>query len=109
MMLIFGQLGFVVSDWLQKFIDSKSQMLNFLKSFINQPQVKTQRSFRLNLFLNEFEKFEGTEMFELATSILVTKCVGDNFKMLATVLAIFGTNIYYLFTLVSGANILSPT
>ena len=29
---------------------------------------------------------------------LVTKCVGDNFKMLVTVLAILVTNIHYLFT-----------
>ena len=57
MMLIFGQLGFVVSDWLKKFIDSKSQMFNFVESFINQPQVQTQRSFQLNFFLNEFEIF----------------------------------------------------
>ena len=30
--------------------------------------------------------------------MLETKCVGDNFKMLVTVFAIFVTNIHYLFT-----------
>ena len=37
--------------------------------------------------------------------ILATKRVGDNFKMLVTVLAIFVTNIHYLFTLASDTNI----
>ena len=37
--------------------------------------------------------------------MLETKCVGNNFKMLVTVLAILVTNINYLFTLASGNNI----
>ena len=37
--------------------------------------------------------------------VLETKCVGDNFKMLVTVLAILVTNILYLLTLASGTNI----
>ena len=37
--------------------------------------------------------------------MLETKCVGENFEMLVTVLAIFVTNILYLLTLESGANI----
>ena len=43
--------------------------------------------------------------------MLETKCVGINFKMLVTVLAILVTNIHYLFTLASGTNIqkMSPT
>ena len=43
--------------------------------------------------------------------MLETKCVGDNFKMLVTVLAFLVTNIHYLFTLASGTNIqkMSPT
>ena len=39
------------------------------------------------------------------TSMLVTKCVSDNYTMLVTVLAILVTNIHYLFTLASGINI----
>ena len=40
-----------------------------------------------------------------------TKCVGDNYKILVTVLADVITNIHYLFTLASGVNIpkSSPT
>ena len=34
----------------------------------------------------------------------MTKCVGDNFKMLVTLLAILVTNIRYLLTLGSGTN-----
>ena len=43
--------------------------------------------------------------------MLETKCVGDNYEMLVTVLAILVTNIHYLFTLASGTNIpkMSPT
>ena len=43
--------------------------------------------------------------------MLVTECVGENYKMLVTVLAVLVTNIYYLFTLASGTNIqkMSPT
>ena len=43
--------------------------------------------------------------------MLTTNCVGDNYKMLVTVLAILVTNIHYLFTLASGTNIqkMSPT
>ena len=43
--------------------------------------------------------------------MLETKCVGDNYKMLATVLTILFANIQYLFILSSGSNILkmSPT
>ena len=37
--------------------------------------------------------------------MLETKCVGDNFEMLLTVLAIMVTNINYLFTLALGTNI----
>ena len=37
--------------------------------------------------------------------MLETKCVGDNFEMLVTVLAVFVTNIFYLLTLGSGTNI----
>ena len=37
--------------------------------------------------------------------MLETKYVGDNYKMLVTVLAILVTNIHYLFTLASGTNI----
>ena len=37
--------------------------------------------------------------------MLETKCVGDNYKMLVTVLAILVTNIHYLFRLASGTNI----
>ena len=52
-------------------------------------------------------------MFQLAsvTSMLETKCVGDNYKMLVTVLAILITNIHYPFALASGTNIqkISPT
>ena len=36
--------------------------------------------------------------------MLVTKCVGDNFKMLVTVLAISVTNILYLLTVALGTN-----
>ena len=39
------------------------------------------------------------------TSMLETKCVGDNSKMLETVFAIFVTNTHYLFTLASDTNI----
>ena len=39
------------------------------------------------------------------TSMLETKCVGDNIKMLVTVLAILVTNIHYLFILASGTDI----
>ena len=49
--------------------------------------------------------------------MLVTKCFGHNYKMLATVLAILVNGIHYLFTLASGQHpkdvtnieILSPT
>ena len=43
----------------------------------------------------------------MITSMLETKCVGDNYKMLVTVLAILVTNIHYLL----GTNIekMSPT
>ena len=43
--------------------------------------------------------------------MLETICVGDNFKMLVTVLAILVTNIHYLFILRPGTNIhkMSPT
>ena len=34
----------------------------------------------------------------LIASMLETKCVGHNFKMLVSVLAIVDTNIHYLFT-----------
>ena len=37
--------------------------------------------------------------------MLEAKCVGDNFKMLVTVLAISVTNILYLLTLAFGTNI----
>ena len=37
--------------------------------------------------------------------MLETKCVGDNYKMLLTLLAISVTNIRYLLTLSSGTNI----
>ena len=47
------------------------------------------------------------------TSMLETECVGDNYKILVTVLAIFITNIHYFFALqvASGTNIqrMSPT
>ena len=36
---------------------------------------------------------------------LETKCVGDNYKMLVTVLAILVTSIHYLSTLASGTNL----
>ena len=47
----------------------------------------------------------------VVASMLDTKCVGDKYKMLVTVLAILVTHIYYLFTLESGTNIqkMSPT
>ena len=46
-----------------------------------------------------------------ATSMLETKCVGDNNKLLVTVLIILITNIHCLFKLASGSNIqkTSPT
>ena len=50
--------------------------------------------------IDESEYGEGS-----ATSMLETKCVGDNFKMLVTVLAILVTNILYLLALASGINI----
>ena len=37
--------------------------------------------------------------------MLEMKCVGDNYNMLVTDLAIFVTNIHYLFTLATGTNI----
>ena len=37
--------------------------------------------------------------------MLVTKCVGENFKMLVTVLAISVTNILYLLKLALSTNI----
>merc|ERR1711917_72586 len=37
--------------------------------------------------------------------MLETKCVGDNYKMFVTILAILVTNIHYLFTLASCTNI----
>ena len=37
--------------------------------------------------------------------MMETKCVGDNLKVLVTVLAILATNIIYLLTLASGTNI----
>ena len=37
--------------------------------------------------------------------MLETKCVGDNFEMLVTVLTVFVTNILYFLTLASGTNI----
>ena len=44
-------------------------------------------------------------------SMFETKCVGDNNKILVTILAILVTNIHYLFTLASGTNFqkISPT
>ena len=43
--------------------------------------------------------------------MLEANCVGDNFKMLVTVLAILITHIHYVFILASGTNIrkMSPT
>ena len=37
--------------------------------------------------------------------MLKTKCVGDNYEMLMTVLAVFATDILYFSTLASGTNI----
>lgn len=41
----------------------------------------------------------------IPTSILETKCVGDNFETLVTILAVFNTNILDFLTLASGTNI----
>ena len=50
-------------------------------------------------------------LFCPVTSMLETKSVSDNFKMLLTVLAFLVNNLHYLFTLASGTNIqkMSPT
>ena len=44
----------------------------------------------------------ANHQFEMATSMLVTKCVGDNFEMLVTTLAVFITNILYHFKMSVG-------
>ncbi len=68
-------------------------------------EVKQQNCRRKRCFISSEVSGPGVNSSTGVTSMLVTKCVGDNFKMLVTVLAFLVTNIYYLFTLASGTNI----
>ena len=55
--------------------------------------------------INSFKHSENMEQRCWWRNMLQNICVGDNFKMLVTVLTISVTIIYYLFTFESGANI----
>ena len=57
------------------------------------------------IFQHQKRMLDDSEVGDEATSMLETKCVGDNFKILVTVLAISVTNILYLLTLALGNNI----
>ena len=74
-------------------------------------EVKQQNCRRKRCFISSEVSGPGVNSSTGVTSMLVTKCVGDNFKMLVTVLAILVTNIHLFCSLTSGTNIqlLSPT
>ena len=51
---------------------------------------------------DEFAKVWSKELHRCWWRMLETKCVGDNYNMLVTILAILITDIHYLFTLAVG-------
>ena len=55
MMIIFGQLGFVVSDWLKKV--HRFKISDALEIFHKSTTSSDTKIISINFFLNEFEKF----------------------------------------------------
>ena len=80
-------------------------LLHFVINRNNSQRFSTLLNLKSTLVIKIWNNNHKFRLHRYWWRMLDTKCVGDNFEMLVTVLPVFVTNILYLLTLASGPNI----